>query len=173
MAFLLPLAAPLCAVTHPATCETTNALVHDAGFRSAVRRFVGKRRADYLYPNGSVADQMIDVLGGPAGSPDRLGSNYLFTACRAHSCGEKGAAVLASDGAIVALAILHGACAKTPSPDHCYAHDTLTIFARRETPAAVEKALGSWARRAIAETPATTSLQPTTLDRIETIDVGG
>ena len=60
-----------------------------------------------------------------------IGKRFAFTACRAHSCDEKGATVLEPDaGRLVALAHLHSACGKPHSSADCYAHETLTIFVR-------------------------------------------
>ena len=56
-------AANSCTVNQPARHTNTNELVWDRSFHDAVSCFVGDRRADYLYSGGTVADQILDVLG--------------------------------------------------------------------------------------------------------------
>lgn len=113
------LLAAACSLSSPATCDNTKQLVWSDGFEAAVAAFVGPRRAAYLYADAPVAAQMIQVLGGPPDRPARPGRYYRFTACRAHSCDEKGAAVLTSKGDIAPLAVLHMACALPDHGDHC------------------------------------------------------
>ena len=127
----LPAAAPVprCAPARHAACRDTNQLVHAPAFTAAVRRFIGKRTASYLYKDGDVAAQQLDVLGGPPEAPTRIGELYRFTACRAHSCPEKGAAVLDPAGRIVALAILYSPCATADTRD-CNRRDDLIVFMR-------------------------------------------
>ena len=106
-----------CLATRPARCGNTNALLWSDGFKDKVARYLGDRRRTYLaHPDGregpdatgmTVAEAMLEVLGGPPDDMQRLGPYYLFTACRAHSCSEKGLALLGGDGQIVALGILH------------------------------------------------------------------
>ncbi len=118
-----------CAPTRLAACRDTNQLVMAPAFTAAVRRFIGTRRAAYLYANGDVADQQIEVLHGPPDEPTRIGELYRFTACRAHSCPEKGAAVLDPAGTIVALAILYSPCATADARD-CNRREDLVVFMR-------------------------------------------
>ena len=126
-----PVAAPAgkCAPARLAACRNTNQLVMAPAFTAAVRRFIGKRKASYLYANGDVATQQVEVLHGPPDAPTRIGTLYRFTACRAHSCPEKGAAVLDPAGGIVALAILYSPCA-TVDPRDCNRRDDLVVFMR-------------------------------------------
>ncbi len=118
-----------CAPTRLAACRDTNQLVVAPAFTAAVRRFIGKRKASYLYADGDVATQQIEVLHGPPDEPTRIGELYRFTACRAHSCPEKGAAVLDPAGRIVALAILYSPCATADMRD-CNRRDDLIVFMR-------------------------------------------
>ncbi len=118
-----------CAPARLAACRDTNQLVMAPAFTAAVRRFIGTRRAAYLYANGDVADQQIEVLHGPPDEPTRIGELYRFTACRAHSCPEKGAAVLDPAGTIVALAILYSPCATADTRD-CNRREDLVVFMR-------------------------------------------
>ncbi len=145
-----------CAPASLNACRDTNQLVMAPAFTAAVRRFIGKRKAAYLYANGDVADQQIEVLHGPPDEPTRIGNLYRFTACRAHSCPEKGAAVLDPAGKIVALAILYSPCAKADMRD-CNRRDDLVVFMRERDRVqrvevvanlrawAVEQAAGSYA----------------------------
>ena len=119
----------VCAPARLSACQDTNQLVMAPAFTAAVRRFIGKRKAAYLYANGDVAGQQIDVLHGPPDEPTRIGNLYRFTACRAHSCPEKGAAVLDPAGKIVALAILYSPCATADTRD-CNRRDDLVVFMR-------------------------------------------
>ncbi|MCK8456532.1 hypothetical protein [Sphingomonas faeni] len=121
--------APRCTPSRLAACRNTNQLIGAPAFRIAVRRFIGKRKASYLYKDGDVARQQFDVLGGPPDEPKRIGELYRFTACRAQSCGEKGAAVLDPEGRIVALAILYSPCATADMRD-CSRRDDLIVFMR-------------------------------------------
>jgi len=121
--------ASTCAPTRLQACRDTNQLVMAPAFTAAVRRFIGKRKAAYLYADGDVAEQQIQVLHGPPDEPTRIGALYRFTACRAHSCPEKGAAVLDPAGKIVALAILYSPCATADTRD-CNRRDDLVVLMR-------------------------------------------
>ncbi|HXH14545.1 MAG TPA: hypothetical protein VNJ10_00260 [Sphingomonas sp.] len=148
----VPGPAPRCAPARPAACRGTNQLVASPAFTTAVRRFIGQRRASYLYKDGDVAAQQIEVLGGPPEEPTRIGELYRFTACRAHSCPEKGAAVLDTAGRIVALAILYSPCATADMRD-CNRRDDLVVFMReRERLQRVEVVanLRAWAAEQVA-----------------------
>lgn len=117
-----------CALHRPQNCSETYELGYDPAFFPAVAAFLGKGRVDYLY-SGRLVDQQYDVLHGPPDEPVRIGDPYRFTACREHSCDEKGALVLETDGRIVATAILHTACG-TRSREDCINGSILTVFAR-------------------------------------------
>lgn len=124
----LPAAAPECAPAHLEACTNTNELIISDAFLAALRRFAGRGRAGWLYPNGKVADQLIDVLHGPPDDAVKLADGLIrFAACRAHSCPEKGAAFLSPDGTIRGVAILHFACARADACDDDY---TLTLVTR-------------------------------------------
>ena len=141
-----------CTLARLSVCRNTNELIWDKAFRKAVRRFLSTRRASFLYPRGLVADQMIEVLGGPPDLPEKIGPFFRFTACRAHSCEEKGAAVLEPGGGLIALGILYSACGIPHPADDCPAHDTLAIFVR--DPVAhqgVIANLSDWARSEVAQ----------------------
>jgi hypothetical protein len=136
-----------CGPAHLEECRNTNVLIWNPAFEAEIRKFLGNRRADYLYAGRPlVSKQMIDVLGGPPDGPRRIGDLWLFTACRAHSCQEKGAAVLEPKGGIIALAILHSACTwRRGEGDDCVSHDVLTTFVRSAVPDGVVKRVTDWA----------------------------
>ena len=120
-------AVPPCSVAHLAGCTDTNRLVWAKDFRPALARFLGRYGRDriaYLYP-GRLLPQIEDVLGGPPDAPQRLpDGGILFTACRPHSCTEKGAIAFDADGQIVVVSIVSyrcgtgGRCASSPELDH-------------------------------------------------------
>jgi hypothetical protein len=143
--------AATCAPTRLAACRDTNQLITAPAFTAAVRRFIGKRKASYLYANGDVTDQQIEVLHGPPDEPTRIGALYRFTACRAHSCPKKGAAVLDPAGKIVALAILYSPCATADTRD-CNRREDLVVFMReRLQRVEVVANLRAWAVEQVAE----------------------
>ncbi len=158
-----------CRLDIPAACRDTNALASSAGFDAAVSTVLGDRRADFLYKGRSVAEQAIDVLGGPPDLPTRIGPYWRFTACRAHSCGEKGAVVLLPSGAIVAVGILHSRCALPQPGADCFAHDTLTLFVRNAGPDVIRD-LRSWGEDQ-AHAGRVAGLRTTTLDAVEVVAV--
>ena len=159
----------VCGLKQPALCRDTNALVWSKGFDRAIHAFVGDRQADFLYKGHSVAEQAIDVLGGAPDDAARIGPYWRFTACRAHSCGEKGAVVLLPDGKIVAIGILYSRCESSQPGPACYAHDTLTLFVRDAGPDVIRN-LKSWGDVA-ARDSSSPGLPATTLDVVEVITV--
>jgi len=160
-----------CGLNHLALCRNTNQLVSEKRFVQAVATFVGNRRAAYLYET-SVADQLLEVLHGPPDDVQRIGALYRFTACRAHSCEEKGAAVLAPDGRVVALGILHSNCgAPRPSSD-CSRHETLTLFVR--DPArrrGVIADLSDWAQSEVGDSYVFPGMKSARLDGVRVVTV--
>ena len=140
-----------CSPSSLAACRNTNQLIWNAQFQPAIWRFLGFRRAAFLGRRTFVADQIIEVLGGPPDPPQKIGALYRFTACRAHSCDEKGVAVLDADGRIDALGILHTACAHRHPANDCFAHVTLNLFMRRPNAQQdVIASLSHWAKSEIA-----------------------
>jgi len=95
----------------------------------------------------------VSSLSGPPDPPQRSGELFRFTACREHSCDEKGAAVLEPGGRLVALGILQAACeARAPAPD-CYAHFATALFVREPVQRrAVIDDLTRWAKAAVTPT---------------------
>ncbi len=89
-------------------CDNTNQLVWDQAFDDALADFIGDRPAGWLYEDGTMLGQVQAVLGGPSNAPVYFSNNLVrFSACRHHSCPEKGAVVLTTDGEIVAVGVIH------------------------------------------------------------------
>ncbi len=129
-----------CAPDNLAACKTMNDLVRSGTFRKSLRDFVGPGRASWLYANGEIIDQVFAVLGGPPGNPVHFAPDLIrFSACRAHSCDEKGSVILTSKGQIKALGILHFACSRRCSHDY-----TLTILVR-DSDETIMRELIKWA----------------------------
>lgn len=152
-------------------CDNTNQLIWNRVFEASLRHFFGHRRANYLY-NGDplVSNQAIAVLGGPPDTPERIGDLWRFTACRAHSCPEKGAAVLEPDGRLIAVAILHSPCAEPNRPTDCSSHLTLSIFIRPSNQSAsVIANLSSWGRAMVNGEYHPPSLPADQLDQVEVV----
>ena len=145
---------PACALTALDACANTNQLVWTPGFDAAVNRFFGKARADYFYADGRLATQAIQALGGPPDEPKRLADgSWLFAACRAHSCPEKGAAILSPQGRLLAIGLLNFRCHKTaPKQVDCDQVTHLDVFVRAREPDAerLTGQLDAWAKERTA-----------------------
>lgn len=145
-------ATPRCSVKHPDRCRNTNQLVWSPGFDRAVRAFAGQSRTEHLYDGSLLNREMVEVLGGPPHDPVKWNGRYIFSACRAHSCDEKGAVVLTPTGQIEALAMIWYPCAgKWRSQSSCADRPRLTILARQPNNMPLMKRLEKWAREALAE----------------------
>jgi hypothetical protein len=161
-----------CTLHRLEACSGANQLVWDKPFQRALNRFVGTRQADYLGWDATVAVQLMEVLGGPSDDVTRIGSRYRFTACRHHSCFEKGAAVLEPNGRIIALGIIHTACTKKTRDYDCSKHNTLSIFMKTPEDKVVIDNLAGWARLAIdGYNEPKTGPNKLTLDQVEVIKV--
>ncbi len=166
-----------CSPRSTGLCANTNELVTSRSFERALRNFLAGARANDLYAgNHLVAEQAIDVLGGPPDPPARIGTLWRFTACRAQSCTEKGAVVLRGDGQIVAIGILHSLCGlPKPQPD-CSVRNVMSVhIAPAPESQRVETSLAEWAKTMVeAENRACCAgLPPARLDRVEYLDVPG
>ena len=116
-----------CSIDNLADCENTNRLIWDPAFREARHAFIGDRPAGWLYKDGTMLDQVSAVLGGPPDEPVNFSDGLVrFSACRGHSCDEKGAVVLTTEGEIVAVGVLHYDISRTRS-----GHPMLTILTRQ------------------------------------------
>ena len=160
------LAAPASACTphRPAACVDTNALIIQAGFARALRAYAGPGRASWLYPDGRVADQVIDVLHGPPDAPVVLGPDLVrLSACRAHSCTEKGAAFLTTAGRIQAVAVLDFHCTKRC--EDAYTLEVITRDPARFTPLA-----RAWGEAVIAADLKSYGPMPGQVNRIDRVE---
>lgn len=157
-AVLLLAVTPALAAPNPCTlralqaCANTNQLVDDPQFEAALTRFLGEVRGDYFQPNAPLADQVREALHGPP--DDRKGlatGDWLFTACRARSCPEKGAVVVTQTGRILAAGLLNFHCRATPQGQtQCDKARRLDIFVRPGEADAgrLIQPLDAWARMA-------------------------
>ena len=162
--------AAACSLSHPATCRDTNQLANAPDFRAGITRFLGRRRADYLYHGHTVAEQAIDVLFGPPDNPTRDGGSFVFTACRAHSCPEKGALVVSPAGRIQAVAILYSGCGIPHPASDCPSHNRLAVYSR-DAPAAAMRRVRSWATEQVAGMYVVPGQPRATLDGTQVIPV--
>lgn len=111
MLFSLTVTAPsegrsYCSLSRPQLCTTTNDIVWDHGFQAELRDFTHDLPSRY-YRSPSFYAQARDLLGGPPDHRRRIGpGRHLFTACRPHSCDEKGAVVVNAQGQITARGLL-------------------------------------------------------------------
>jgi hypothetical protein len=143
-----------CSMSDLAACQDTNELVWSAGFKAAIASFLGNRRTEYLRHGGRLTQEAIDVLGGPPDDRIDLRDRFLFTACRSHSCTEKGAAVLRRDGQIDAVAIVWYPCSR--NKENCSDDATLSIFMRDPADTSLIERLKTWITREFAKTQAGT-----------------
>lgn len=145
VALLATDAKPSCGLSNLNLCRNVNHLMSPE-FAVAVRQFIGPGRASLLYP-GSLADQQMDVLGGPPDDAMRVGDLYRFSACRRHSCPEKGAVLLDSSGKIVATAILYSRFYDRPQPEDWSDLDALNVYVSDPAKArALVEHLIAWAK---------------------------
>jgi hypothetical protein len=161
-----------CSPKSLAKCRDTNQLVWSASFEDSLRRFFGHRRADYLHKGKPlVSDQTISVLGGPPDAPQRIGDLWRFTACRSHSCSERGAAVLKPGGELIAVAIMHSRCAEPGHTLDCSSHWTLSIFTRPSSHSKmVVENLSKWGKSDVGGGDNPQGLPVDRLDDVEVID---
>ena len=153
-----------CSPLRPAACADTNQLIMKPGFQRALRLYVGPGRASWLYPNGEVADQVVEVLHGPPDAPVMLGPDLVrMAACRGHSCPEKGAAFLTLAGRILAVAVLDFHCAK-----RCEDAPSLEVITRE--PARFVPLSRAWAEGAMAADLKAYGPMPGQVDRIARVE---
>ena len=142
-----------CRVAAPWTCADTNKLVWAKGFSGGLSRFLGKKateRVSLLYP-GELQYQLADALGGPPDDRQKLADgSYLFTACRPHSCSEKGAITFDAGGSITAIAIVNYHCGEVSKT--CSNDPALDIYTRNLLADSLPlRAIVGWARRETAD----------------------
>lgn len=121
-----------CDVEHLTACRDTNVLLGSPGVTRAIIRFLGRHandRVSYLYANGRLIAQIWDVLGGPPDDRrDLPDGRHLFTACRPHSCTEKGAVAFDAQGRITAVGVVNFHCGRLPKD--CSDGAMLDLFVR-------------------------------------------
>ena len=90
-----------------------------------IRAIFGDQRADFFYPDGLVADQIEQAIGGPPDPLRELGGGVnLISGCRFRSCPEKGAVVAGPGDRIHAIALLHSVYEENPPARE----DRMTLF---------------------------------------------
>ena len=113
-----------CSAQNFCAYKNTNQLVWDKDFQQHVKQFFGSERDGLYWKNGLLSDQAIEGLGGPADDIRQLGPKLVMaSACRAHSCMEKAAAIIACPSTVLAVGILHFSCSRSCSSDA-----TVTLF---------------------------------------------
>ena len=161
-----------CGLTTPYACANTNQFVSRPGFFRSLVRFVGPGTSNYVYRNAGNANQVMGVLGGPRDDrKDIEAGRFLFTACRPHSCDEKGALIVDGRGKIEAASVLHTDCVTNHMPG-CPFRQTLTIFVHQPLSMSNMAALKNWVHAVTYNEYPINSVHTPSL-RIETIVVRG
>jgi hypothetical protein len=123
-----------CSIKALDRCRDVSELSWDKSFPTAVRRFLGNRRADYNGP-GLLSDQALAFLWVP-GERQRIGDLWRFTGCQKYFCPDKGAVVFRPTGEVVAVALLTGTTLSIfihPSNISARVADNLSAWAKAET----------------------------------------
>ncbi|WP_210357940.1 hypothetical protein [Sphingomonas beigongshangi] len=117
-----------CGLSQPQACATTADLIAAPGVVEGIRAATAGQRANLLRDGlPPVAEQALAVLGGPGDKPREIAGGWLFTACRKDACGEKGALIVAG-GKIVAVGVVHGACAVERQRPGCARRLSLSLY---------------------------------------------
>ena len=128
--------------------KNMNQLVWDKDFKPALVAFFGTRKASLFWRNGLVWQQALEGLGGPPEDIEKLSSAlYLASACRAHSCMEKAAAVIEQPGQLVAVGLVEYGCFRST---RCAERPTLQLYVRARNSEA-EQAIVNWAGRVVGD----------------------
>ena len=137
-----------CSLAALQRCRNTSELVLDSNFRNELRRFTRGSRAWRDTYRHTLYAEALNLLHGPPDEPKRLSNgNYLFTACMAHSCPNKGAVILTPSGRIVALGMIDYDEAQR---DFDYL-PVLAIAVEKQTPLmSVSEPLKNWASEQMA-----------------------
>lgn len=145
MISLLAAGAAACGLATPQHCSSTNVLINKAEVRSELDRLAAGRSAALLHGREApVAEQLLEVLGGPPEEPVKAGPYLLFAACRAHSCDEKGAMLVGERGDIAGAAILYFGCSADGAPLCDTADRLLAIFVAGPIPSPAHRELLQW-----------------------------
>ncbi len=153
-----------CDIKHLTSCRDTNVLIWSPSVTRAMIRFLGRyanNRVSYLYANGRLIAQVRDVLGGPPDDRRELpDGGHLFTACRPHSCTEKGAVAFDAQARITAVGVVNFHCGRLPK--HCSEGAMLDLFVRDDgEPTKVSRtAIIEWATAAATADAAAVNHQP-------------
>lgn len=133
--------------------KNTNQLVWDKQFKASVNHFFGGTKGSFLWGDDLISAQLLEALGGPPDDLHKLDDGLvLASACRAHSCPEKGAVILKDNG-VVAAALISFKCHGDPTV--CAEDPTLTIFLRDKLTAETATPIfESWANAKNAEAAA-------------------
>jgi len=131
MALYVSATAP-CSVRNLDDCGDANQLVWSSDLQPAIQAFFGKARGSYLNDNALLSEQTEQVLSGAPDIRQHLPSGeWLFTACQAHDCGNKGAIVFDNAGEIEAVGIISFDCHRVPPGQvGCERAPELTIFVK-------------------------------------------
>ena len=131
-----------------ASYTNTNQLVWDKAFKPALVEFFGMRKASFFWENGLIWQQALAGLGGPPDDIEKLSSSlYLASACRAHSCTEKAAAVIEQPSRLLAVGLIEYGCFRAAS---CSERPTLQLYVRGQNSEA-ERAIIDWAGAAVGD----------------------
>ena len=105
-------AASTCAMDSIAHCATASDLIWAPSFEPALRGFAGDRQVGWLGRQNPLADVVLEVLGGAPDEVVPVADDLLrFSAVRHQSALERGAILIARDGLIAAIGVLHFNCA--------------------------------------------------------------
>jgi hypothetical protein len=120
----------------------TNRLVWDKEFSLRIHQLFGQHQENFFY-KGPLYEQVLAGLGGPPDNIIKVGETLRFaSACRAHSCDEKAAVLIACPDNVLAVGILHF------NLDTMAA--TLTVYSQEATPT-IRSTFSRWGEK-IAKT---------------------
>jgi len=122
--------------------RNTNRLVWDKEFSLRIHQLFGEHQENFFY-KGPLYEQVLAGLGGPLDNIISMEETLRFaSACRAHSCDEKAAVLIACPDDVLAVGILHF------NVDTMAA--TLTVYSQKATPT-IRSAFSRWEEK-IAKT---------------------
>lgn len=123
--------------------KTTNAAVWDARFAGLIERVVADVRLAPLGVEQPLRDAVREVLGGP---PDKLvirDGQAILSACRSHSCSEKGLLWVDLATGAGAAAVLHY-CSGANNCDPKIPRVLLTASEPGDVPPAFRREVDAW-----------------------------
>ena len=141
-------ASGLCAAKDLCSYPDTSGLVSDTKFASGIRSFFGSEKLTYFSKGHSTADQLMTWLGGPPDEVERIGDGLMFaSACRAHSCVEKAAVVMACPNTVIAVGIFYYDLSSVDRPPDWTSRPHLMVYSADDNPVALG-AIQAWAKQA-------------------------